>query len=200
MKTYCKIAAGLLVILATMAPLAAAQDAPPATAAPASAASGTSQSAAVATKLTALLDELKLEAIAARDPSEPGRYIAALYYKESQLLVVSAPYPVPALLDKKIAEARYMDVYQDLQSGRTHQGIFFVMDLLADGLRRVCERDQPFDTTTKNGNQSISFDGNWTAQQLTEADYDKRFGEDDARYAQMLNALTTVLVRAKTLP
>ncbi len=37
-----------------------------------------SRSAAPAATLRASLDRLKLEAIAARDPEDPGRYIAAL--------------------------------------------------------------------------------------------------------------------------
>ncbi len=97
-----------------------------------------SRSAAPAATLTASLDRLKLEAIAARDPEDPGRYIAALYIPGSQLLVVSAPYAAPAVLDKKIAEGKYMDAYVDMQSVADHKGHFFVVDMNADGLMRIC--------------------------------------------------------------
>ena len=83
--------------------------------------------------------------IAARDPEDPGRYIAALYVPGSQLLVVSAPYPAPAALDKKIGEGKYMDAYLDMQSVADHKGHFFVVDMNADGLTRVCGPEQAFD-------------------------------------------------------
>src|SRR5690349_18089322 len=57
-----------------------------------------SQSAAPAASVTAPLQQLKMDTIATRDPEEPGRYIAALYIQDSQLLVVSAPYSVPSAM------------------------------------------------------------------------------------------------------
>jgi hypothetical protein len=185
MKMPIKIVAGLLAVLGITAPLAVAQD---------------SQSATAAATLTALLDDRKLEAIAARDPDQPGRFVAALYFPGSQVLLVSAPYPVPAVLDKRIAEANYKDVYLDIHGAASHEGQFFVMDLLADGLRRVCERDQPFDSTSRNGANQVAFDGNWAGQQLTETDYNARFGEDDARYARLLKALAGAITRPKRHP
>lgn len=164
------------------------------------AAQETSQSTAPAASVKALLAQLKLDAIAARDPDEPGRYVAALYIPDSQLLVISAPYAVPAAMDKLIAEGNYMEAYQDLQSVASRKGHFFVMDLQADGLKRVCEPDQPFDNTTIDGGTSISFDGKWDAQKLSEADYNAKFSKDDARYARMLKVLATELRKKTTAP
>ena len=50
-----------------------------------------SQSVSAAAALTALLDARKLEAIATRDPDQPGNFVAALYFSGSQLLVISSP-------------------------------------------------------------------------------------------------------------
>jgi len=158
-----------------------------------------SQSAAPAVSLIASLEQHKLEAIAARDPEEPGRYVAALYVPGSLLLVVSAPYPVPAAIDKRIAEGKYMDAYVDIQGQANRQGHFFVVDSLADGLARVCESDHPFDSTTLNGGTPVSYDGKWEAQKLTEEDYNARFSRDDARYARMLKVLMTALNRSTTM-
>ena len=182
MKRHFSLLAALVVLLGMTAPLVA-DDSP---------------SAAAAAQLRALLEERKLEAIAVRDPEQPGQFVAALYIPGSQLLVISGPYPVPAILDKRIAEAKYMDVYLDLQSAVSHQGQFFVMDLEANGLQRICEKDQPFDSTSKDGANLVAFDGNWDAQQLTEEAYGTRYTEDEARYARMLKLLATVLTRSKT--
>jgi hypothetical protein len=160
----------------------------------------TSESAAPAASLTASLDQLKLEAIVARDPEEPGRYVAALYVPGSLLLVVSAPYPVPAMMDKRIAEGKYMDAYLDIQGQASHQGHFFVVDAQADGLKRACELDHPFDNTLIDGGRPISYDGKWEAQKLTEEEYNSRFSSDDARYARMLKVLTVALSRRTTAP
>lgn len=159
-----------------------------------------SQSAAPAASVRALLERLKLEAIVVRDPEAPGRYVAALYIQDSQLLVVSAPYAVPAALDKMIAEGKFMDAYQSIQSVGNHQGHFFVVDMQGDGLRRVCEPDQPFDSASVDGGTPISFDGKWEPQKLTEKEYNLQFGKDDARYARMLQVLATELGKKMTTP
>src|SRR5688572_2463199 len=77
---------------------------------PAGAAEDDSRSARPAARLTAALQERKLEAIATRNPEQPGAFIAALHVPGSQLLVVTAPYAVAAVLDKYIADGRHMDV------------------------------------------------------------------------------------------
>ena len=157
-----------------------------------------SQSVAPAASLTALLEHHKIEAIAARDPEEPGRYVAALHVPGSLLLVVSAPYPVPVAIDKLIADGKYMDAYLNLQGQVSREGHFFVVDSLADGLTRVGESDRPFDSTTLGGGTSVSYDGKWEAQKLTEGEYSVHFTRDDARYARMLKVLTTVLNQGTT--
>jgi hypothetical protein len=156
-----------------------------------------SQSAAPAASVKVLFDQLKMDVIAARDPQEAGRYIAALYVPDSQLLVISAPYAVPAAMDRLIASGNYMEAYQNLQAVSDHRGHFFVVDLLADGLKRVPDVDQPFDSTTIDGTVSVAFDGKWDAQNLSEAGYNAMFAKDDARYAQMLTILAAQL-RKKT--
>lgn len=156
-----------------------------------------SQSAAPAASVKALLEQLKMDSIAARDPEEPGRYIAALYIQDSQLLVISAPYSVPAALDRLIASGGYRDAYMNLQAVKEHRGHFFVVDSLADGLKKVPEVDQPFDSTTIDGAVMVMFDGKWDAQKLNEAAYTSMFAKDDARYARMLTILANEL-RKKT--
>lgn len=156
-----------------------------------------SQSAAPAATVKALFDQLKLTAIAGKDPDEAGNYIAALYVQDTQLLVISAPYAVPKAMDKIIADGNFMDAYQSLQSVVNHKGHFFVVDMQNDGLKRVNGADEAFDSATTDGGATIQFDGKWDAQKLTEAAYNAQFAKDDARYAKILKALATEL-RKKT--
>jgi hypothetical protein len=155
-----------------------------------------SASATKAAALTKLLDQQKLDVVAAHDPNQPGRFVAALYYPGAQLLAVSAAYPAPELLQQKIADRKYRDVYMDLQVPATQQGRFFVMDLQANGLRKTRDGDAAFDITYENGGNQVSFDGDWSRQNMSKTLYDARFKADDERYAKMLSALEHEMTRA----
>jgi hypothetical protein len=147
------------------------------------------RSTEAAAALTKLLDQRKLEAAAVRDPSDPTRFISALYVPGSQLLVISARYPVPAVLEQRIAAGQFRDAYLDIHGAGTREGRIFVMDLQADGLRRDPDRNQPFDIIYKNGVDQMTYDGDWKAQKLTQGDYLERFAADDLEYARLLAAL-----------
>ena len=95
--------------------------------------SGT-KSPAAAKELTAVLDRLKLDAIAAADPADAGTFVAALYFQGAQLLVVSAKYSAPSLLVAKLAKKDYRDVYIDLNAASIAGSKIFVMDQTCDGL------------------------------------------------------------------
>jgi len=157
-----------------------------------------SQSAAAVVSLKEMLAQQKLDAVAARDPDNAGKYVAAFYMPGSQLLVISAPYAVPAAIDKKIAAGQYMDAYVDLQSVADHAGHFFVVDMQADGLRKALKLDEAFDSTSVENGAPVSFDGRWEAQKLTEEQYNARFAQDDERYARMLGILRAALARKTT--
>ena len=187
MKPLALLAAGV-VFLATMSVT------------PISATDPESQSASAAASLKVLLDQFKLEAVAARDPEGSNRYVAAFYMPGSQLLVVNAPYAAPPVIDKKIAAGNYMDAYIDLQSVADRKGHFFVIDMQADGLKRDVDENEAFDSTSIEGAPPVAFDGKWDAQKLTEDEYNARFSKDDARYARLLNVLRNVVARKTTAP
>jgi len=160
---------------------------------------GASQSAAQAAAVKALFEQLNLTSIAGKDPDEPGRYVAALYIQDTQLLVISAPYAVPGAMDKFIADGNYMEAYQSLQSVVNHKGHFFVVDMGNNGLKRVSTKDEAFDSTTTDGGATIQFDGNWGEQKLSESAYNAKFEKDDARYARILKLLATELRKKTTI-
>lgn len=147
-----------------------------------------SKTIALSKELGQLLDQAKLDAIAAKDPSAPDTYVAALYFSGSQLLVVSAKYQVPVLLNEKIAKKEYKEVYTDLNSAYVEGTKCFVMDMGADGIKAKKD-DTRFDTCDI-GTKSYTFDGDWKKQKFsTEEDYQKAFSQADDRYAKMLSVL-----------
>src|SRR3954451_1408256 len=93
------------------------------------------KSGPLAKQLAAALDSAKLDSIAAPDPSSPGTFVAALYFPNMQLLVVSAKYTAPQLLLAKVDKKDYRDVYSDLNSASVPESKIFIEDLGADGLK-----------------------------------------------------------------
>jgi hypothetical protein len=148
-----------------------------------------SKSSAAAKELGDTLDRLKLDSIAAADPSEPGTYVAALYFSGAQLLVVSAKYSAPVLLDAKLTKKDYRDIYIDLSSASIPATKVFIMDQAANGLFFKPDGDQPADSW-EQGSKTTMFDGDWKKAKVTEEDYTKTFSSADSRYARILTLLS----------
>jgi hypothetical protein len=152
-----------------------------------------SKSAPLVKELTQLLEEHKLDAIAAKDPAAPDAYVAALHFPGSQLLVVSARYAVPPILNEKLAKKDFREIYTDLNSAAVEGSRALFIDIGADGLKPKKE-DTHFDTCDI-GPRSYVFDGDWKKQKMnSEDDYTKAYTEADDKYSKMLAAL---IVQAK---
>lgn len=147
-----------------------------------------SKSAPLASELASLLDQLKTDSIAARYPGESDQFVGALYFPGSQLLVVTAKYQAPQLLEEKLASKSHRDVYIDLNSASVPNTRVFVSDLGIDGLRPRRSDNQPFDTIEMHG-KNWNFDGDWRKAKVSEDEYMKAFQEADEEYAKMLQAL-----------
>jgi hypothetical protein len=152
------------------------------------------KSAALAKALAAALDAAKVDSIAAKDPSSPDTFVAALYFPGLQLLTVSAAYTAPMLLEARLEKREYRDVYIDLNSAGTPASKIFVEDLMIDGLHPRRDGDRPFDSYDVAGKRT-SFDGEWRDQKLSEQEYMKLFTAADERYSQMLQALLAQIKR-----
>ena len=148
-----------------------------------------SKSAALAGELTKLLDQMKLDAVAAKSGTT-DHYVAALYFQGSQLLVVGAKYSTPDRLNYLIGQKQYRDVYADLSSASEQSTKVFVMDLGANGLKFKRENNEPFDTVDSSGS-SVAFNGE--RGKLSEDDYKKVFATSDEQYTSMLQALVAAL-------
>ena len=151
-----------------------------------------SKSAALAKQLAAALDAAKIDSVAAADPSEPGTFVAVLYFPNTQFLAVSAKYTVPQLLNDRLAKKEYRDVYIDLNSASVPQSKIFIEDVSADGLKAKREENQPYDTFEMGGKRT-AFDSEWKKQKLTEQEYMKVFSTADDQYSRILTALLSQL-------
>ncbi len=128
-----------------------------------------SESAPLAAELAELLGAAQLGAIAAKDSADDDRFVAALSFPGS-LLVVSARYEVPLYVEQKIADRQYREVYIDLNAASIPQTKVLITDTGADGLTADDDSADMVDT----GSGPARYDGG---------------GDADAQYARMLRAL-----------
>lgn len=145
----------------------------------------TSASMAPAEELAALMTAGKMDAIAAQHPSEPDRFVAALYFPGT-LLVVSARYSAPSLLVTRLENGEYRDTYVELNGAALPDSKIFVQDVGANGLMSSSGNADSYET----GGTNVVFNREWRDQSLpSEEDYDGKYQAADAAYAEMLNAL-----------
>ena len=152
-----------------------------------------SKSAALAKELSAALEAGKLDSIAAKDPAKPDVFYGALYFPNTQLLVVSAQYSAPLAMNERLAKKDYREAYLDLSSASVPGSKVFIEDLGANGLVAKPKDNEAFDAYDAGGKR-ISFDGDWKKQQLSEEDYMKAFAAADEKYSQIL---ATLVAQAK---
>ncbi len=142
-------------------------------------------------ELTDLLQQRKLDSIAARHPGGADQFVAALYFP-GQLLVVWARTSAPAVINEKLIRREFRDVYIDLNSASIPESRVMISDGGADGLRPRREPNQPFDTHDAAG-KGVHFDGNWREDKMSEQDYMKIFTQADEAYITALKALVAEL-------
>jgi hypothetical protein len=145
------------------------------------------QSPELVGNLAALMTAHHLETVAAQDPEAAGRFVAALFVPDVQLLIVSAQYPAPAELQALLTQRNYRDVYTALHQPSTQKTRFFLMDVGCDGLR---SGGDGVDVLYEHGSTQTLFDGRWKPQGLSEGDYVKRAQNAEERYARLLSILT----------
>ena len=146
-----------------------------------------SRSAMLAKQLTVALKDQQLEAIAAPHPDEPDRFVAALFFPNAQLLVVSARYASPQLLQARLTHKQYRDVYLDLSASPVPNSSVFFQDMNADGL--CSSRDQTADLLYNGNKAPAIFDGDWKKHNLSEKEYQQQLTAADERYSRLLEIL-----------
>src|SRR5262249_34825151 len=131
-----------------------------------------SKSAPLAKQLAAALDAVKLDSIAAKDPSAADAFCAALYFPGAQLLVVAAKYSVPQLLMERLGKKEYRDTYLDLSGASVPGSKIFIQDGAADGLKPKNADNQAADSYESGGKQ-MSFDGDNKRVKMSDQEYQK---------------------------
>lgn len=150
-----------------------------------------SQSAAPAKALANLLTERHLDAVAAKDTEEADRFVAALFFPGSQLLVISARCASPARLEALLDRRDFREVYMELGSASIVDSKVFFQDLKADGLWAGLA--DGVDIVYEHDAMQTIFDGDWKKHNLTERAYKERFAAADVRYARLLSELVRAL-------
>jgi hypothetical protein len=148
----------------------------------------TSKSSVQAAALAKQLAQAKLQYIATKDPTEPGRFVAAMHVPGNQLMIVSARYGAPALLNEKVLLGKFQDAYIDLNSASEAATRVIVEDLRADGFALTKSKDALRDSFESNGKRVI-FDFDWRKQKLSQAEYFSTLEAADSQYARMLELL-----------
>ena len=159
---------------------------------PVTAAAQVSKSAGVAKELVQVLNEKKLEAIAAKVPTGDGNFAAALYFPNVQLLVIAGNYSAPQLMEPRLAGKQYRDTYMELSGTIAPNSKIFVQDMGEPGLSQK-KQENMYDTWNQGG-KIVMFDGEPDKQKMSDAEYQKMFAAADEEYAKILGAL---LVEAK---
>ena len=147
-----------------------------------------SKSSAQAAALAKQLAQAKLQYIATKDPTDPGRFVSAMHLPGAQLRIVSARYSAPALLNEKVLLGKFQDAYIDLNSASEAATRIIVEDLRADGFTLTKSKDPMGDSFESNGKRVV-FDFDWRKQKLTQAEYFSTLEAADAQYARMLELL-----------
>ena len=142
---------------------------------------------ALAKQLTDILQTQKLDAIAAKTGED--HFAAILFIPGVQMLVVSARYAAPALLNEKIIGRQYRDVYLDLASASVIDSKLFIEDMQADGLRPVRAGNTPFDIVTRGGGAAFTCDGDHKKKKISEDEYRRTYTDFEGAYEKILVAL-----------
>ena len=161
-----------------------------------SASGQTARSTAPAEQLIEQMRSRKMQHLAAADPHEKGRYVAASLLGGNQLLVVSARYAQPALFDERLFRGDHEGAYVELNAASIKDGKLFVQDLGEPGIHPTRSEDAPFDIVYESGGKGTAFHGDWKAQGLSRQEYQDAFTSLDDKYAHALDALLSALAAA----
>jgi len=147
-----------------------------------------SRSVALARELVTLLEAAKMDCAAARMAGSQDEFVAIMYFPGAQLLAISAKYSEPALLNERLIQRNFKEVYLDLNAATDPATRVVIEDLRSDGLKFKNDKDAASDYYTKGTAPRFQFDGLWKKRKLQEDEYRKVYAEADGVYSRMLEA------------
>ena len=143
-----------------------------------------SRSATLAVELSRVMTEQQLSAAASKDTLDEDRFVAALAFP-GQLLVVSARYSAPLIVQEKIADGKFQEVYLDLNTAPIAGTKIQITDVGANGL---LAEDETVDVINRETGMFL-LDGNPGGQNMSRDEYQDAVSELDGEYARILQAL-----------
>ena len=149
------------------------------------------KSAELVKQLVSAMAVRQLDAIAAVDPEDPGRFVAALAFPEVQLLAVSSRHRAADYIALQIGKKQFREVYGLLQEGPASTRLV-IHDMGCDGIV-----PGGVDILYEGAQEKTLFDGKWADQALTEAAYFEKQRNADERYSRVL---TILLDAVKKIP
>jgi hypothetical protein len=158
------------------------------------------QSVDAAERLVRAMQRQRLDFVAARDPADAGRYVAAMRNGDYQLYLISARHEQPALLDTRLARRQYERAYRQLETTSLREGRLFVQDLNGLGLRAFAAPGEAFDIVYVSAEQRTAFHGDWQGQGLSREAYERAFVSADACYTRALKILLNAMHDAAPAP
>jgi hypothetical protein len=152
-----------------------------------------SKTVALAKELQGLLEAAKSDCAAARMAGSTDEFVAVMYFPGAQFLAISAKYAAPPLLNERLIQRNFKEVYLDLNAATDPADRMVVEDLAANGLKFKNAPNEASDYYTKGTGARVQFDGLWKKRKVSEDEYTKTFAEADALYAKMLEAVIAEL-------
>ena len=141
-------------------------------------------SAPLAAELSRIMTEQQLSATANKDTLDDDRFVAVLAFP-GQLLVVSAQYAAPLIIQQKITDGQFREAYIDLNAASVAGTKIQITDAGANGLRAADERVDVID----KGAGMLRLDDNPGGQDMSRDEYEDAVADADVHYTRILRAL-----------
>ena len=162
-----------------------------------------SSTVAKAKELSEVMKAKKLTSFAMKEDPAVNRFAAVLFVPDVQLLVVSAIYSQATDIEYYLGNKEYAMAYRNLRAGALATELFFVEDMMGDGLAAVPAKNALPDTAVV-GTTEFSFAGpgdpkKRNDKRMAPEAYAKAFGDVEQRYAKILDAMLAELKKAEPL-
>ena len=145
-------------------------------------------------ELVATMTTQQLTAFAVQDPAAPTRFVAALLFPGTQLLMVAAVSTSPDYIKAQIAREAVRRGVSALNASAAPETKLFFQDMGCDGLSRDGEQ---VDVMYDESGRQVVFDGQGKISGLSKHEYAARFGTAETQYTAMVTVLLNGL-RAAT--
>ena len=147
---------------------------------------GTTGSPVTTKELVATMTTQQLTAFAVQDPAAPTRFVAALLFPGTQLLMVGAVSTSPDYMKAQIAQKQYAEAYSALNASAAPETKLLFQDMGCDGLSRD---EEHVDVMYDESGRQVLFDGRGKISGLSKTEYAVTFATAETQYTTMVTVL-----------